>query len=142
MTPKRDTSAQVIFCLSEVGVTLFYLSLNRPVQTTMEDTLAADIYETTRMLKAWGKGDETALERLVPLVYAELRRLARHYMRQERPDHTLQTTALVNEAWVRLINWPDVSWPQPRAFHQPGGATDAPRPRRRSAAEAGAEVWR
>jgi RNA polymerase sigma-70 factor, ECF subfamily len=41
---------------------------------------------------------------------AELRRLARHYLRKERPDHILQTTALVNEAWVRLINWPDVSW--------------------------------
>jgi RNA polymerase sigma factor (TIGR02999 family) len=76
----------------------------------MEDTLAADIFETTRLLKAWSEGDETALERLVPLVDAELRRLARHYLRQERPDHTLQTTALVNEAWVRLINWPDVSW--------------------------------
>ena len=76
----------------------------------MENTPAADIYETTRLLKAWSEGDETALERLVPLVDAELRRLARHYLRQERPDHILQTTALVNEAWVRLINWPDVSW--------------------------------
>ena len=76
----------------------------------MENTLAADIFETTRLLKAWSDGDETALERLVPLVDAELRRLARYYLRQERPDHILQTTALVNEAWVRLINWPDVSW--------------------------------
>jgi len=76
----------------------------------MENTLAADIFETTRLLKAWSEGDETALERLVPLVDAELRRLARHYLRQERPGHILQTTALVNEAWVRLINWPDVSW--------------------------------
>ena len=106
MTPKRDTSAQ-FFCLSEVGVTLFYLSHNRPVQTTMENTPADDIFETTRLLKAWSEGDETALERLVPLVDAELRRLARHYLRQERPDHILQTTALVNEAWVRFINWPD-----------------------------------
>jgi RNA polymerase sigma-70 factor, ECF subfamily len=76
----------------------------------MENTLAADIFETTLLLKAWSEGDETALERLIPLVDAELRRLARHYLRQERPDHILQTTALVNEAWVRLINWPDVSW--------------------------------
>jgi RNA polymerase sigma factor (TIGR02999 family) len=76
----------------------------------MENTLAADIFETTRLLKAWSEGDETALERLVPLVDAELRRLARRYLRQERPGHILQTTALVNEAWVRLINWPDVSW--------------------------------
>jgi RNA polymerase sigma factor (TIGR02999 family) len=76
----------------------------------MENTPTADIFETTRLLKAWSEGDETALERLVPLVDAELRRLARYYLRQERPDHILQTTALVNEAWVRLINWPDVSW--------------------------------
>jgi ECF sigma factor len=61
-------------------------------------------------LKAWREGDEMALERLVPLVDAEMRRLARQYLRQERPGHILQTTALVNEAWVRLINWPDVSW--------------------------------
>jgi RNA polymerase sigma factor (TIGR02999 family) len=76
----------------------------------MENTPAAEIFETTRLLKAWGAGDEMALERLVPLVDTELRRLARHYLRQERPEHILQTTALVNEAWVRLINWPDVSW--------------------------------
>jgi RNA polymerase sigma-70 factor, ECF subfamily len=76
----------------------------------MGNTLAADIFETTRLLKAWSEGDETALERLVPLVNTELRRLARHYLRQERPGHILQTTALVNEAWVRLINGPDVSW--------------------------------
>jgi RNA polymerase sigma factor (TIGR02999 family) len=76
----------------------------------MENTPAADIFETTRLLKAWREGDETALERLVPLVDAEMRRLARHYLRQERPGHILQTTALVNEAWAPLINWPDVSW--------------------------------
>jgi RNA polymerase sigma-70 factor (ECF subfamily) len=109
MAPKRDTSGH-FFCLSELSGTLFYLSLNRPVQTNMENTLAADILETTRLLKAWSEGDETAMERLAPRVDAELRRLARHYLRQERPDHILQTTALVNEAWVRLINWPDVSW--------------------------------
>src|SRR5262249_42840922 len=76
----------------------------------MANTPAADISETTRLLKAWGAGDETALERLVPLVDAEMRRLARHYLRQERPEHILQTTALVNEGWVRLINWPDANW--------------------------------
>jgi len=66
----------------------------------MENTPAADIYETTRLLKAWSEGDETALERPVPLVDAELRRLSRHYLRQERPDHILQTTAPANEAWL------------------------------------------
>lgn len=76
----------------------------------MEGIPTVDTFETTRLLKAWSEGDETALERLVPIVDAELRRLARYYLRQERPGHILQTTALVNEAWVRLINWPDVSW--------------------------------
>src|SRR5215470_6630902 len=104
------TRRRGFFCLSETGGSLIYLARNRPVQTNMENTPAADIFETTRLLKAWSEGDETALERLVPLVDAEMRRLARHYLRQERPDHILQTTALVNEAWVRLINWPDVSW--------------------------------
>jgi RNA polymerase sigma-70 factor, ECF subfamily len=76
----------------------------------MENTPVADIFETTRLLKAWSEGDESALERLVPLVDAEMRRLARHYLRQERAGHILQTTALINEAWLRLINWQGVSW--------------------------------
>jgi RNA polymerase sigma-70 factor, ECF subfamily len=76
----------------------------------MENTPTPEVFDTTRLLKAWSEGDETALERLIPLVDAELRRLARHYLWQERPGHVLQTTALVNEAWVRLINWQDVSW--------------------------------
>jgi RNA polymerase sigma factor (TIGR02999 family) len=67
-------------------------------------------HEVTLMLQAWGKGDQAALEKLTPLVEAELRRLARHYLAQERPGHTLQTTALINEAWLRLIDWKQVSW--------------------------------
>ena len=61
--------------------------------------------EITRLLVTWGDGDESALEGLTPLVYEELRRLAHHYMSRERPGHSLQTTALVNEAYVRLIDW-------------------------------------
>ena len=64
----------------------------------------------TQLLQAWGGGDQAALERLTPLVYEELHRLARHYMAQERSDHVLQTTALVNEAYIRLLNWKEVSW--------------------------------
>jgi RNA polymerase sigma factor (TIGR02999 family) len=64
----------------------------------------------TQLLVAWRGGDPAALEELVPLVEAELRRLARGYLRRERPGHPLQTTALVNEAFVRLLNWRDVSW--------------------------------
>jgi RNA polymerase sigma factor (TIGR02999 family) len=64
----------------------------------------------TQLLQAWGDGDEGALERLTPLVYSELRRIARAYMRRERPGHTLQATALVNEAFVRLVNVRQIAW--------------------------------
>ena len=66
--------------------------------------------EITALLMAWSEGDETALHRLAPLIHSELHRLARHYMRQERPGHLLQTTALVNEAYLRLIDWKNVRW--------------------------------
>ena len=64
-------------------------------------------HDVTELLEAWGGGDEAALERLVPLVHAELHRLARRYMGRERDGHTLQTSALVNEAYARLIKWKD-----------------------------------
>jgi RNA polymerase sigma factor (TIGR02999 family) len=57
------------------------------------------------LLVAWGDGDQLAFEKLVPLVHSELRRLARRYLGRERPGHTLQTSALVNEAYMRLIDW-------------------------------------
>jgi RNA polymerase sigma factor (TIGR02999 family) len=60
--------------------------------------------EVSQLLQAWNDGDETALEKLVPLVYKELHRMARFYMARESPGHTLQTTALVNEAYVRLVD--------------------------------------
>lgn len=66
--------------------------------------------EISELLQAWGRGDESAPDRLIPLVYGELRRLAHRYMSQERPGHTLQTTALVNEAYLRLVNWPEGRW--------------------------------
>jgi RNA polymerase sigma factor (TIGR02999 family) len=62
-------------------------------------------HEVTQLLQAWSNGDQQALERLVPLVEAELHRLAQIHLRRERAGHTLQTTALVNEAYVRLIEW-------------------------------------
>lgn len=67
-------------------------------------------HEVTQLLQAWSDGNEEALDKLVPLVYGELHRLARHYMSGERPGHTLQTTELVNEAYVRLIDWKNVRW--------------------------------
>jgi RNA polymerase sigma factor (TIGR02999 family) len=66
--------------------------------------------EITQLLRAWSDGDQTALERLAPLVYAQLHRLARGYMRGERPGHLLQSTALINEAWLRLIDSKDIEW--------------------------------
>jgi len=66
--------------------------------------------EITQLLKAWGQGDEGALDELTPVVHAELHRLAHHYMSQEKPGHMLQTTALVNEAYLRLVDITQVSW--------------------------------
>jgi len=66
--------------------------------------------ETTRLLSKWRAGDQGAFDRLLPLVYEELRRLASHYMRAERPDHLLQTTALVHEAYLRLVDQQEVSY--------------------------------
>lgn len=66
--------------------------------------------DATELLRAWGEGDETALNELVPLVEKELHRLARAYMRRERPGHTLQATALVNEVFVRFLHAPNPRW--------------------------------
>ena len=66
--------------------------------------------DATELLLAWSNGDESAFDKLVPLVYQELRALAQRYMRHERPDHTLQATALVNEAYVRLIDVNRIQW--------------------------------
>ena len=64
----------------------------------------------TRLLQAWSQGDDAALAELTPLVHAELRRLARGYMKDERRDHTLQATALVNECFLRLMDARHVQW--------------------------------
>jgi RNA polymerase sigma factor (TIGR02999 family) len=66
--------------------------------------------EVTALLKDWSGGDRGALERLIPLVYGELRKLAASYLRAERPDHTLQPTALVHEAYLRLVDQKSVVW--------------------------------
>ncbi len=66
--------------------------------------------EITGLLVDWGNGDKEALDRLLPLVEKELHRLAHSYMRRENPDHTLQTTALVNEAYLRLIDQKNTRW--------------------------------
>ena len=72
--------------------------------------MLAEPVHVTQLLKAWGAGDETALARLTPLVYDELRHYARRYTRRERPGMSLQTTALVNEAYVRLAGVSELDW--------------------------------
>ncbi len=67
-------------------------------------------HEVTELLQAWSAGDREALERLTPIVHAELHRIAKRYISRERPGHTLQATALVNEAYLRLIDWKNVRW--------------------------------
>ena len=66
--------------------------------------------ELTGLLQAWSSGDQQALEKLAPRVQRELHRIAARYMARERPNHPLQATALINEAYIRLINWKDVHW--------------------------------
>ena len=67
-------------------------------------------HEITQLLAEWREGNQSALDELYPLVYAELHRLARRYMSRERQGHTLQTTALINEAYVRLVDQKNVQW--------------------------------
>src|SRR2546423_892788 len=74
------------------------------------DTPSASQQRVTELLAQWSHGDDAALAELTPLVYEELRRLAHHHMGQQRADHTLQTTALVNEAYLRLADQTDPRW--------------------------------
>ena len=67
-------------------------------------------HEVTRLLQAWGRGDDAALEQMIPIVYSELKRIAHRYMTGERQSHTLQTTALVNEAYLKLVDSRKVNW--------------------------------
>jgi RNA polymerase sigma factor (TIGR02999 family) len=67
-------------------------------------------HQVTRLLKEWSEGDETALEQLMPLVYDELHRLAHQHMRREKPGNVLQTSALINEAYLRLVDEPQIHW--------------------------------
>lgn len=73
--------------------------------------------EITDLLKAWERGDRSALEKLIPLVETELRRLAKNYMRREKPGHVLQTTALINEAYLKLLGQTRVQWQNRAHFY-------------------------
>jgi len=78
-----------------------------PLEKNLDMTAKEEI---TELLQDWSDGDEEALGKLTPVLYKELHRMAHRYMRQERPGHTLQTTALINETYLRLINWKNVRW--------------------------------
>ena len=100
--------------------------------------------DTTRLLRAWAAGDPEALDQLTPHVYRELRRMAAHFLRQERPGYTLQSAELVHEAYLRLVNAEQVNW-QDRAHFFAVAATLmrrilVDRARRRSAGKRGADV--
>jgi len=79
-------------------------SANRSRRQISVGTNPAGAQEVTQLLADWSHGDQAALQKLTPLVYGELWRLAHHYMEGQRPDHTLQTTALVHEAYLRLVD--------------------------------------
>lgn len=104
----------------------------------------AETTEVSRLLVAWREGDPSALDRLIPLVYDQLRALAARQLRGERPDHTLQTTALLNEAYLRLVGT-DVAWEGRAHFMAVAARTmrrilvDHARAKRRQKRGAGAE---
>jgi RNA polymerase sigma-70 factor (ECF subfamily) len=77
---------------------------------TLKKSLPPEQHQITQLLAEWSEGNQSALDELYPLVYKELHRLARRYMSRERKGHTLQTTALINEAYVRLVDQRNVRW--------------------------------
>jgi RNA polymerase sigma factor (TIGR02999 family) len=81
-----------------------------PTQHRSGRVMDTPTHDVTQLLQAWSDGDQGALEKLMPLVYDELHGLARRYMADERPGHTLQTTALVNEAYLRLVDLTRMRW--------------------------------
>lgn len=76
----------------------------------MNAELTTSLHRVSQLLLAWGNGDHVALDELAPLVDGELRRLAHHYLHRHAPDALLETTVLVNEAWLKLIDWQNSSW--------------------------------
>jgi len=99
---ERLTVREKISTLCAAGVRIRLL--------TGDQTMTSASEEITQLLIAWNQGDQEARDKLMPFVYSELRRLARSYLRRERPDHTLQPTALVHEAYLRLIDQSRVNW--------------------------------
>src|SRR5271166_279551 len=84
--------------------------INKRVRGDKDSMTGPSGSDITQLLRAWNGGDESALEKLMPIVYGELHRMARRYMAHESPGHTLQTSALVNEAYLRLVDAANANW--------------------------------
>jgi RNA polymerase sigma-70 factor (ECF subfamily) len=84
--------------------------MQKPIQPHNEEAKSPPSGEVSGLLRAWSEGDRGALDRLTPMVYDELHRLAGRYMKRERPGHSLQTTALVDEAYMRLVDYKGMQW--------------------------------
>src|SRR5208283_529925 len=87
-----------------------FQAMGKPTQQHDKEGQTSPCGEVSLLLRAWSDGDRAALDRLTPIVYDELRRLARRYMQRERPGHSLQATALVNEAYTRLVDYKGMQW--------------------------------
>lgn len=113
-------TSESIGCIFEHRKIPFALSvyfLNLFVLTGVMGEFNADNLQVTDLLVAWNNGEESALNQLLPIVEVELRRIAHNYMRRERGDHTLQTSALVNEAYLKLIDQKKVTWQNRSHFY-------------------------
>jgi len=84
--------------------------MRKPARPEHNEAGTSPSGEVSELLQAWTDGDRGVLDRLTPIVYDELHRLVRHYMKGERPGHSLQTTALVNEAYMRLVDYKGMQW--------------------------------
>jgi RNA polymerase sigma factor (TIGR02999 family) len=82
-----------------------------------DDPKAPPVQDVTVLLQAWSKGDKSALDQLTPMIYTELERLARRYMAREQSGHTLETGALLNEAFLRLVHWKTARWENRSHFY-------------------------
>jgi hypothetical protein len=104
-------------CHGKPGRAVVTLRTKRGRMGSLDEAASASTHEVSRLLRAWGLGDDSALERLMPLVYNELHRLAHRYMAGEQPGQTLQTTALVHEVYLRLVDANDIDWQNRAHFY-------------------------
>src|SRR6185312_9900049 len=107
---KRRESGRKNTTLTEIVRIYIIRRLAMPGRSSGNRDAVSVPTDATRLLHAWRSGDKAALDRLTPIVYSDLRRLAHRYLAGERPGHTLQTSALVNEAYIRLIDCQQVQW--------------------------------